>query len=65
MERVEVIQKVQPGANGSDAIGGVINAITNKPKKNASVQFNAEGRRKKGTAMLCHSLTLCAQTQVL
>ena len=48
VERIEVIQGAASAKYGSDAIGGVINVITNKPKKNASVQFNAEGRREKG-----------------
>ena len=48
VERIEVIQGAASAKYGSDAIGGVINVITNKPRKIAGLQFNAEGRRTKG-----------------
>lgn len=48
MERIEIIQGAASAKYGSDAIGGVINVITNKPRKTAGLQFNAEGRRTKG-----------------
>lgn len=48
VERIEIIQGAASAKYGSDAIGGVINVITNKPRKTAGLQFNAEGRRTKG-----------------
>lgn len=48
VERIEIIQGAASAKYGSDAIGGVINVITNKPRSTPSVQFNAEGRRTMG-----------------
>lgn len=48
VERIEIIQGAASAKYGSDAIGGVINVITNKPRSTPSVQFNAEGRRIMG-----------------
>lgn len=52
VERIEVTQGAASAKYGSDAIGGVINIITKKAAKDASVQFNVEGSHKKGDAFL-------------
>ena len=41
VERIEIIQGAASAKYGSDAIGGVINVITNKPRSTPSVQFGS------------------------
>ena len=48
VDHIEIVQGAASAKYGSDAIGGVINVITNKPRKKAGIQLNAEGRREKG-----------------
>ena len=48
VDHIEIIQGAASAKYGSDAIGGVVNIITKKAKKDKSVQFNVEGSRTKG-----------------
>lgn len=45
VDHIEIVQGAASAKYGSDAIGGVINVITNKPRKKAGIQLNAEERR--------------------
>ena len=44
IERIEIIRGAASAKYGSDAIGGVVNIITQAPKNKAEIKFNAEGR---------------------
>ena len=48
VERIKIIQGAASAKYGSDAIGGVINVITNKPNKKANIRINGESIRSKG-----------------
>lgn len=48
VDHIEIIQGAASAKYGSDAIGGVVNVITKKASKKPTVQFNAEGLRRKG-----------------
>ena len=48
VDHIEIVQGAASAKYGADAIGGVINVITNKPSKKSGLRFNLEGRREKG-----------------
>lgn len=52
VDHIEIIQGAASAKYGSDAIGGVINVITNKPRKNPGIQVNVEGVWEKGNSDL-------------
>ena len=50
LDHIEIVQGAASAKYGSDAMGGVINVITNKPRNKAGLQFNFEGIREKGNS---------------
>ena len=50
LDHIEIVQGAASAKYGSDAMGGVINVITNKPRNKAGLQFNFEGIRQKGNS---------------
>ena len=48
LDHIEIVQGAASAKYGSDAMGGVINVITNKPRNAAGLQLNFEGIREKG-----------------
>ena len=44
IDHIEIVRGAASAKYGADAIGGVVNVITKKPKDTPSLQFNAEGR---------------------
>ena len=50
LDHIEIVQGAASAKYGSDAMGGVINVITNKPPNKEGLQFNFEGIREKGNS---------------
>ena len=48
LDHIEIVQGAASAKYGSDAMGGVINVITNKPRNKAGLQLNVEGIRERG-----------------
>ena len=48
LDHIEIVQGAASVKYGSDAMGGVINVITNKPRNKAGLQLNVEGIRERG-----------------